>query len=116
MKKEILVASIMIITMSLIGCNKSEIPSNENLSNQTTNENTNNNGNSNETVKISIEEAKNIALKHANLTADEVEFRKVELDLDDGIKKYDIKFYYNNIEYDYEIDANTGDIVSYERE
>lgn len=104
----------MIITMSLIGCNKSEIPSNENLSNQTTNENTNNNGNSNETVKISIEEAKNIALKHANLTNDKVSFIKVESDLDNGIEKYDIEFYYENTEYDYEINALTGEIIKYD--
>ena len=114
MKKTILAASIMIITMSLIGCNKSEIPSNENLSNQTTNENTNNNHNSNEIAKISIEEAKNIALKHANLTSDKVSFINVESDLDNEVEKYDIEFYYENTEYDYEINAITGEIIEYD--
>lgn len=36
------------------------------------------------------------------------------MDYDDGIQKYDVEFYYNNMEYNYEIDANTGNIVSYE--
>ena len=114
MKKTISAASIIIISTTLIGCNKSEIPSNENLNNQTTNENTNNNQNSNETDKISIEEAKNIALKHANLTSDKVSFIKVESDLDNGIEKYDIEFYYENTEYDYEINAVTGEIIEYD--
>lgn len=111
MKKIILIATIMIISMSLIGCNKSAISSNEN---QTINENTDNNQNSNETVKFSIEEAKNIALKHANLTNDKVSFIKVESDLDNGIEKYDIEFYYENTEYDYEINALTGEIIEYD--
>ena len=38
------------------------------------------------------------------------------MDVDNGAQKYDIEFYYNNIEYSYEIDANTGDILSYERD
>lgn len=64
--------------------------------------------------EISIDEAKEIALKHSNLTSDKVTFRKLELDFDDGIQKYEVEFYYNNNEYSYEIDANSGSILSYE--
>lgn len=74
---------------------------------QTTNENTS---------EITVEQAKEIALKHANLTNDQVTFGKVETDFDDGIQKYDVEFYNNNIEYNYEIDANTGNILSYEQD
>lgn len=70
----------------------------------------------NSQVKISEEEAKEIALKHANLTSDQVTFGKIEMDFDDGTQKYDIEFYNNNKEYSYEIDANTGSILSYEKE
>ncbi|MCR1952050.1 PepSY domain-containing protein [Clostridium sp. DSM 100503] len=38
------------------------------------------------------------------------------MDYDDGIKKYDIEFYFNNKEYNYEVDANSGDILKYERD
>ena len=64
--------------------------------------------------KIAVEEAKNIALKHANLDSSQVSFIKSELDLDDGIQKYDIEFYYDNKEYNYEISAINGSIIEYE--
>ena len=67
-------------------------------------------------TSITVEEAKEIALKHANLTSSQVSFVKSEFDFDDGVKKYDIEFYYNNREYNYEIDANTGRILSYEQD
>ena len=76
-------------------------------------------GNSNSnasTVKISQEQAKEIALKHANLKSDQVKFGKIKLDYDYGVQEYDIEFYYNNKEYSYEIDANTGAILSYEQD
>lgn len=78
-------------------------------------ENNNSNLNTNE-VSISEEKAKEIALDNANLTIDQVTFKKVEIDFDNGIKKYDIEFYYNNKEYSYEIDANTGNILEYEQD
>lgn len=65
-------------------------------------------------AKISENEAKNIALKHANLTSNEVKFDRIEYDVDNGLNKYDIDFYYNNKEYSYEINAQTGEILSYE--
>ena len=65
---------------------------------------------------ISIEKAKEIALKHANLANDKVSFIKANQEFDDGIEKYDIEFYHNSKEYNYEINANNGKIVSYEFE
>lgn len=61
---------------------------------------------------ITADEAKQIALKHAGLTADVVTFTEVELDWDDGHLLYEIEFYNNATEYDYEIDAYTGEILS----
>ena len=43
-------------------------------------------------------------------------FVKVNLDRDDGRMVYDVDFYSGNAEYDYEIDAATGDIVGYDSE
>ena len=79
-------------------------------------ENNKNENNLSSVVNISEEQAKEIALNHAEITSDKVSFIKVEMDVDNGAQKYDIEFYYNNIEYSYEIDANTGDILSYERD
>ena len=63
---------------------------------------------------ISSDEAKNIALQHANLTDNQVTFIKVSQDYDDGINKYEIEFYYNNTEYDYEINAYSGEILKFD--
>ncbi|MGL4799773.1 MAG: PepSY domain-containing protein [Cellulosilyticaceae bacterium] len=62
------------------------------------------------------EEAKAIALKHANVTADQVTFAHTEYEVDNGIEKYDLEFYINNVEYNYEINANTGDIIGFEKD
>ncbi|MFQ7596692.1 PepSY domain-containing protein [Clostridium sp.] len=64
--------------------------------------------------KITIEEAKSIALKHSNLDESQVSFIRSEYDFDNGIEKYEIEFYYNNNKYEYEINAKTGDIISYD--
>ena len=60
--------------------------------------------------------AREIALADAGLTEADVTFVKVNLDRDDGRMVYDVDFYSGNAEYDYEIDAATGDIVGYDSE
>lgn len=80
------------------------------------NNTTNNQGNVNTTANISAERAKEIALSHAGLASNQVTFKRTELDFDNGIQKYEVEFYYNNREYSYEINANTGDILSYEQD
>ena len=65
--------------------------------------------------EISKEKAKGIALTKAGLTEDEVTFVRVERDRDDGKTVYEVEFYTkDNIEYDYEIDAKSGKIISYD--
>lgn len=63
---------------------------------------------------ISAERAKEIALQHASLSAADVNFVHSELDYDDGVQVYDVEFYKGNAEYDYEIDAATGSVLSYD--
>lgn len=60
--------------------------------------------------KISVERAKQIAVSHAGVSG--ASFTKVELDTDDGIAVYDIEFKVGNTEYDYEINAASGAIIS----
>ena len=72
-------------------------------------------GNSNAKAKISEEKAKEIALTNAGLKKEDVTFKRTEKDREDGKTVYEIEFYTkDNREYDYEIDANTGDIISYD--
>lgn len=60
--------------------------------------------------------AREIALEHAGLAEADVTFVKVRLDRDDGRLDYDVDFYSGNTEYNYEIDAATGEIVSFDSE
>ena len=43
-------------------------------------------------------------------------FLKANLDWDDGRMKYEVEFYSGTTEYDYDIDAVTGAILSSDRE
>ena len=64
---------------------------------------------------ITEAQARQIALHHAGLSASQVTFLKSSLDYDDGRQVYDVEFYSSDYtEYDYEIDAATGDILSYD--
>lgn len=64
---------------------------------------------------ITEDQAREIALANAGLTSDQVTFLRSKLDYDDGRRVYDIEFYTADYtEYDYEIDADTGTILSYD--
>ena len=65
---------------------------------------------------ISLEEAKNIALKHAGFTADQVTALHAEYEIEHGIPQYDVEFHYEHWEYDYEINAETGEIISFSKD
>ena len=67
-------------------------------------------------TKISESKAKEIARTNAGLTNNDVNFLRVEKDRDDGRVVYEIEFYADGMEYDCEIDANTGAIISWEKE
>ena len=69
--------------------------------------------------QISESKAKKIALKDAGLKFSEVSGMRVVLDVDDDGTDptvYDVEFYAGNTEYDYEIDAATGEILSRDRD
>ena len=63
---------------------------------------------------IGAEKAKEIALQHAGVSASNAVFVKAERDYDDGRLTYDVDFYAGNKEYDYEILAADGTILSYD--
>lgn len=65
---------------------------------------------------IGNDAAKQIALKHADMTEDEVRFIHAHLELDDGRWKYDVEFIKDSTEYDYDIDALTGEILSFDQD
>ena len=80
-----------------------------------TGQNQNNTGSgSSSGVAVSQDEAVQIALDRVSgATAQDV---RIELDRDDGRYKYEGEIIYNNIEYDFEIDANSGTILEWSEE
>ncbi|OOB80368.1 MAG: hypothetical protein BEN19_05315 [Epulopiscium sp. Nuni2H_MBin003] len=65
---------------------------------------------------IGVEKAKEIALNDAKITLTEAVFEKTSLEVDDGKFEYKIEFKVGNVEYEYEIDAQTGKIVETEKD
>lgn len=67
---------------------------------------------------VTLEQAKQTALQHAGKTASQVQFVKAQQDWENGKKLYEIEFIISSsigyTEYNYEIDAATGKIVSYD--
>lgn len=66
--------------------------------------------------RITPEEALSIALAHAGFTAEQVKYLQTEFEIDDRIPQYDVNFHEGYWEYEYEIHAETGEILSFERD
>ena len=97
--------------------NTTDSITNDNSNNNNSNTNgSSNNGNNATTASIPLDEAKNIALTHANLTEDAVQFLRTEQEYENGVLVYEIDFTHGDYEYDYKINANTGEVVSYDRD
>ncbi len=62
--------------------------------------------------QLTVADAKNLALRHLGIT--EADIHDYEYDLDGRI--YEIDFHVGNVEYEFEIDAVTGEIVKMEQE
>ena len=58
---------------------------------------------------ITLDEAKQIALDRAGVAAEDALFIKSHTDRDDGRAVYDIEFYSNATEYEFDVDVVTGD-------
>ena len=72
-------------------------------------------GGSQSAALISADDAKSRALSHAGLSASQVSFVRAKLDWEDGRRVYDVEFYTADYrEYDYEIDARTGAVLSFD--
>ena len=64
------------------------------------------------TGKIPKTEAKEIALRDAGLSENDVTITKCRIDFDDGVEKYEVEFRTaDGYEYEYEIDVETGKIL-----
>jgi uncharacterized membrane protein YkoI len=65
---------------------------------------------------ITEDQAQAIALEHAGLTEADISHLQVRKDFDDGRQEYDVEFHVDRLEYEYEIDAATGKILSFDKD
>lgn len=67
-------------------------------------------------ARLTEAEVRDIALKHAELSKDQVSRLKVEFDYDDGVPEYDVEFCHDGWEYEYEIHAESGQIRAWDKD
>ena len=65
---------------------------------------------------ITQSQAENIALEFAGFSAAQVTRLRTEYEIDDGIPQYTVEFHVGDQEYEFEIDARTGRILSYDKD
>ena len=66
---------------------------------------------------INEKEIKKIVLEHAGVEEKNIQFFNCKFEIDDMIPLYEIEFMTkDNIEYDYEVDAKTGEVLQFEFE
>lgn len=65
-------------------------------------------------TSLTAQEATDIALAHAGLTADQVTVLHASYELDDGTPEYEVEFRHSDTGYDYTIHAETGKVLSWD--
>lgn len=65
---------------------------------------------------ISQQEAITIACTHAGVPADGISLTEISFDSEKGVIVYEVEFLYGGVEYDYDIDARTGEVRKAETE
>lgn len=65
---------------------------------------------------IGEDRAKTIALEHAGFQEADVARLHTEYEIDDGVQQYDVEFHHGEYEYEYEINAQTGAIISADKD
>lgn len=114
MKKKLALylAAVMILTMAAGCSSNANSGTPQNQTDQTVKETTQA---ATQEKLITEEEAKNIALKKVK-GASASDIKKFKLDRDDGRQEYEGEIIYKNKEYDFEINAVTGEIISWEED
>ena len=64
---------------------------------------------------ITLEKAKELALKHANLDESNTTLVKAREEIDNGIAIYEIEYKDNTYEYDFDI-SKSGEILNYDKD
>ena len=65
---------------------------------------------------LAKDEVLNLVLNHANFTQEQIHDLKIELENEDGIVIYEVEFKADIYEYEYEVNALSGDILKHDQE
>lgn len=65
---------------------------------------------------ITPEQAQTIALEHAGVKAEDALGLHTVMQIDDGRQEYEVEFRVGHLEYEYEIEAATGKILSFDKD
>ena len=109
-KKTVCAALCALLTASAVGCGA------DNAKGQTTDSGIAVNSSVENVQIIDLEKAKSIALEHSGLSENDVVFVEAKLERDNGRDEYDIEFTSNNVKYEYEIDAVSGNVLGFSSE
>ena len=66
--------------------------------------------------RLTVEQARETALRYAGVNAAEATFTKAHRDWDNGREVYEIEFYANGTEYDMDVDVETGAVTDFSTE
>lgn len=104
----IAILTVCLMLCGLVGCTSRKAPQDkdDNL-NMTT---------GNESAVKSADSVKQIAFMHAGAVESDVYDLELDLDNDNGVKAYEIEFRWEGAEYDYKIDAVSGEILKAEKD
>lgn len=115
----IVLICLLVASLFITGCSNSETENSTTVP-QSTPDTTVSGQNTTDTpvqnTTITKESAKGIALSHAGATEDKVQRFESKQDYEDGRQVYEIEFDYSGFEYDYEIDAKSGEILKFNKE
>lgn len=118
MRKKLLVCIIAVMVMVMaVGCGNNDSGNQNNTQNQTqATEQTANDGTSvNEENLIGEAKAKELALAKVS-GATEQHIYDFDLDRDNGVLEYEGEIRYNGMEYEFEINAETGEFIKWQEE
>ncbi|MGN0306026.1 MAG: PepSY domain-containing protein [Lachnospiraceae bacterium] len=121
-KRQFILIALMVMTFGLTACGQANSPNNtaQQTAVPVNQDSLQNNQGGNNAVAVDTsdyigeEKAMAIALEDAKVAQEDLLFSYVKLDFDDGRWMYDVEFYAGNKEYDYEIDATQGTILSFD--
>ena len=66
--------------------------------------------------ELTQEQAQQIALDYLGITLEDAQRLRIQYEIDDGIPQYDVEFYQGDWEYEFEIHAETGKILSFDKD